>query len=216
MRRYLAAAVLVATVLSLPVPAAAGEPPRRFEYHAAGFYASWRERQPVSDDVYLKISWYVDVYASSEGNREDFWAGVSRYASRCERQEGRDRCRFEDRISGVLRDADDVDFLMDRDLESASFAGSFRLRTRVDREIVPVGTVDVSAALVGRGEIYRSRSSYTNWDGTCPESRYRFQERYRRAFATVSITGDFSGAVERTKSASLFEYDGRVLRRECD
>lgn len=216
MRRFVVFTVLACLFLGLASPSQASQP-KRFVYDAHGFYTFWRDQRPISADAYLKINWYASASSSREGQDDGFWSSVYRYQYRCERrEEGRDRCHLRSRMGGRERDLSDVTFWVDPDLDTAGLAGSYRLRQVKDHEVVAVRNIDISVELRGRGEVYRSMSSYTNWDGTCPESRYRFQERYHRAYASVTMTGDFRASRTRIKGASMYEYEGFVLRRKCD
>jgi hypothetical protein len=222
MRRLLGlvvSTVLATTVLGLGPSAQAAGSPERFKYQSTGFYASWDERHPISADAYERVNWYVSGYLSREGKDERFRAYLSRYEYLCKRREDRPnsfRCSLVSRMTGIKRDLADVAFSVDKDLGAAALAGAFTLRQVKHQEVVAVKHVQISAELVGRGEIYRTTYSYTNWDGNCPQSRYRFEYRYRRAYASVSMTGDFSAALDKLKSASMSDSDGYVLRRECD
>ena len=220
MRRLLGSvvsAVLITTIVGLVVPAQASGTPERFTYHSTGLSASWSERQSISADAYERVRWYANAYLSQEGPRQRFSAYVSRYEYLCERREGsnRFRCHLVSRFFGVERDLADVTFNVDKDLDTAAMAGDFRLRQVKDHEVVAVKNVHLSASLVGRGDVYRQKESYTTWDGTCPEARYRFEYRYRRADASVSVTGDLTANPEKVR-ASMSDSDGFVLRRKCD
>jgi hypothetical protein len=216
---FVVSAVLVTTVIGLAPPAQASGAPERFAYHSTGLFTSWEEGQRISADAYEKTDWYVSGYLSREGADERFRAYVSRYERLCTRRDDgsdRFRCSLVSRMTGISRDLADVTFSVDNDLGAATLAGAFRLRQVEHKEVVAVKDVRISVDLVGRGDLYRSRDSYTNWDGNCPESRYRFQYRYRRAYASVSMTGDFSASLEKLQRASMSDQDGFVLRRQCD
>jgi len=221
MRRLLGlvvSTVLVATVLGLGSSAQASGSPERFRYHSTGLSTSWEERHPISADAYERVNWYVNGYLSREGTDERFRAYVSRYESLCTRREDkpdRFRCSLVSRMSGIVRNLADVTFSVDKDLGAAALAGAFRLRQVKHQEVVAVKHVQISVELVPRGELYRSTQTYTNWDGNCPESRYRFEYRYQRATASVSMTGDFSASLDKAR-ASMSDQDGFVLRRHCD
>ncbi len=211
--------VLVATVLGLGSSAQASGSPERFKYHATGLSTSWEERHPISADAYERVNWYVNGYLSREGTDERFRAYVSRYESLCERREDnpdRFRCSLVSRMTGIVRNLADVTFSVDRDLGAAVLAGDFRLRQVKHQEVVAVKNIHISVELVGRGDVYREEQTYTSWDGNCPQSRYRFEYRYRRATASVSMTGDFSASLEKLNRASMSDQDGSVLRRDCD
>ncbi len=221
MRRLLGlvvSTVLVVTVLGLGSSAQASGSPERFRYHSTGLSTSWEERHPISADAYERVNWYVNGYLSREGTDERFRAYVSRYESLCTRREDkpdRFRCSLVSRMSGIVRDLADVTFSVDKDLGAAALAGAFRLRQVKHQEVVAVKHVQISVELVPRGELYRSTQTYTNWDGSCPESRYRFEYRYQHATASVSMTGDFSASLDKAR-ASMSAQDGFVLRRHCD
>lgn len=215
MRRFLVLTVLACLFLGL-APSAQASQPERFVYKAHGFYTSWREQRPISADAYLKINWSVYASYSQEGQEKRFRSSVYRYEYRCEVQKSRDRCHLRSRMEGSERNLGDVTFWVDPDLGTAGLTSAFRLRQVKNHEVVAVRNVEISARLTGRGDVYRSRSSYANWDGTCPESRYRFEDRYHRAFARISMTGDLQASLKKLKRASIFDYDGFVLRRKCD
>jgi hypothetical protein len=221
MRRLLGlvvSAVLVVAVFGLAPSAHAGGSPDRSTYHSVGLSTSWEERHRISDDAYERVNWYVNGYLSREGGDERFRAYVSRYDYLCKRRQDRPnrfRCSLVTRMTGIERDLADVTFSVDKDLGDAALAGDFQLRQLEHHEVVAVKSVHLSAQLVGRGELYRSKDSYTNWDGNCPESRYRFEYRYRRGLASVSITGDFSASLEGLRRAWMSDQDGFVLRRDC-
>jgi hypothetical protein len=215
MRRLLAF-VIVACVLLGVAPAAHASKPEKFDYRSIGLYTSWRERQQLSADEYLRIRWSVYASDSREGHDRRFRASVYRAEYRCEQTAGHDPCHRGSYMFGIERDLADVSFHVDQDLGTASLAGAFRLRQFKHDEVVAVKNVEVSATLVGRGDVYRERYSSKSWDGTCLESWYRAEYRYRRAYADVSVTGDVQSSVERVKQSSIFDYDGSVLRRTCD
>jgi hypothetical protein len=215
---FVVSTVLVATVLGLGSSAQASGSPERLTYHSTGLSTSWEERHAISADAYERVNWYVNGYLSREGTDERFRAYVSRYEYLCERREDkpdRFRCSLRARMSGIVRDLADVTFNVDRDLGAAALAGAFRLRQVKHQEVVAVKNVQISVELVRRGELYRSTQTYTNWDGGCPESRYRFEYRYQHATARVSMTGDFSASLDKAR-ASMSDQDGFVLRRHCD
>ena len=218
MRRFLVFVVLAVMAIGSIAPAAiAGGKPHKSRYSSSGFYTSWRERQRISSDSYYRISWYVSAYASQEGRRDFFSAYVSRYQSKCTVETtSRTRCHTVSRLFGVRRDPADVHYTADKDLATASLSGAFRLRDRRHGEVLEVKNVEVSANLTGTGEIYRSRSSYTIWDGKCPEARYRFEYQQIRALADVTVTGDFDVTLTDHKNASIWKDEGSVLRRKCD
>jgi hypothetical protein len=220
MRRLLGSVVstvLITAIIGLAPPAQAGGTPERFTYHSTGLSTSWNERQSISADAYERVRWYVNAYLRQEGSRQRFSAYVSRYEYLCERREGsnRFRCHLVSRFFGVERDLADVTFNVDPKFDDAMFVGDLRLRQVKNHEVVAVKNVHVSASLVGRGDVYRQKESYTTWDGNCPEARYRFEYRYRRADASVSITGDLTASPEKVR-ASMSDADGFVLRRKCD
>jgi hypothetical protein len=118
-------------------------------------------------------------------------------------------------MTGTSRDLTAVTFSVDKDLGASALEGTFRLRQVEHKEVVAVKHVHLSVELTGRGDVYRSKESYTNWDGNCPSSRYRFEYRYRRAYANVSMTGDFTASLQNLTRASMSDQDGFVLRRDC-
>jgi hypothetical protein len=218
MRRFLLFVVLVVLGVGLIAPgAAASGKPTKERYASSGFYTSWRQREPISTDAYYRITWYVSMYQSQEGQRKFFSAYVSRYVSKCTVESGgHTRCHTVSRLFGVRRDPASVEFNVENDLSAASLSGAFRLRDRQNGEVVEVKHVQISASLTAVGEVYRSRSSYTNWDGNCPESRYRFEYQRTRALADVTVTGDFQITQTGSKRGSIFEENGFVKRRKCD
>jgi hypothetical protein len=221
MRRLLGSVVstvLITTIIGLAPSAQASGTPERFRYHSIGLFTSWDERHVISADAYERVNWYVNGYLSREGTDQRFRAYVSRYEYLCKRREAdpdRFRCSLVSRMSVIRRHLADVTFSVDRDLDAATLAGDFRLRQVEHHEVVAVKQGHISATLVGRGELYRQDESYTIWDGNCPESRYRFEYRYRRASASVSMTGDFTAELDKIRRASMSDQDGFVLRRDC-
>ena len=218
MRRFLVFVLLGFLGLGLvaPAAAAAGKPTKE-RYAATGFYTSWRQRERISSDAFYRISWYVSIYESQEGQRKFFSAYVSRYVSKCKIESGQHtRCHTVSRLFGVRRDPSSVEFNVQSDLSAASLSGAFRLRDRENGEVVDVKHVQIAASLTAKGEVYRSRSSYTNWDGNCPENRYRFEYQTTRALSDVTVTGDFQITQKGLKRGSIFDENGFVLRRKCD
>ncbi len=218
MRRFLVFVFLGITGLGLVAPpAAANGQPTKERYASTGFYTSWRQRERISSDAFYRISWYVSVYESREGQRKFFSSYASRYVSKCTVESGgHTRCHTVSRLFGVRRDPASVAFNIESDLSAASLSGAFRLRDRENGEVVDVKHVQISASLTAIGEVYRSRSSYTNWDGNCPESRYRFEYQRTRAVSDVTITGDFQITQTGLKRGSIFKETGFVKHRKCD
>jgi hypothetical protein len=218
MRRFLVFVFLGIMGLGLLAPAAAaGSKPTKERYASSGFYTSWRQRERISSDAFFRISWYVSAYDAMEGQREFFSTYVSRYVSRCRvESNGHTRCHTVSRLFGVRRDPTEVNFTTAKDLSAASVSGPIRLRDREHGEVVEVKHIQLAATLSGTGEVYTSRSSYTNWDGNCPESRYRFEYQRIRALADITITGDFTITQTNLKRGSIFRETGFVLRRHCD
>jgi hypothetical protein len=221
MRRLLASVVstvLITAIVWLPSAAGAAGTPERFKYRSTGLSASWEQRHAISADSYERVRWYVDGYLRHEGTEQRFTAYVSRYQYLCKRRQSdpdRFRCSLVSRMTAVERDLSDVTFSVDRELDAGTLAGDFRLRQVENHEVVAVKRVHISTTLAGRGDVYRQTESYTVWDGTCPEARYRFEYRYRRASATLSMTGDFTAELSDARRASMSDSDGFVIRRDC-
>jgi hypothetical protein len=217
MRRFLVFVFLSLVGLGLVAPAAAaGSKPRRETYDEQGFYTSWRERQKISADSYYRISWYVSAYDAFEGSEQRFGAFVSRYQSRCDVvTSARVRCHTVSRLVGVRRDPATVNFFVDKGLSSASMSGTWTLRQSKNHEVVDQKTVQLSVSLTARGEVSRTRDSYTRRIGNCPQSRYRFRSEYTRAIADVTVTGDFEVSKTGIKRASIYTYNGFVKHRKC-
>jgi hypothetical protein len=217
MRRFLIFVFLSLLGLGLVAPdAAAGGKPTRETYNERGFYTSWRDRQKISADSYYRISWYVSAYDAFEGSEQRFRAYVSRYQSRCDVvTNARVRCHTVSRLVGFRRDPATVNFFVDKDLSSASMSGTWTLRQSKNHEVVDQKTVQLSVTLTARGEVSRSRDSYTRWIGNCPQSRYRFTSQYTRAIANVTVSGDLQVSKTRIKQASIYTYNGFVKHRKC-
>jgi hypothetical protein len=221
MRRLLTAvvsAVLITTILGLAPSAQAAGTPERFKYHSTSLYTSWEQRQSISADAYERVRWYVSGYLRREGSDQRFSAYLSRYDYLCERREAdpsRFRCSLVSRMFAVERQLSDVTFSVDSKLNTAALSGDFRLKQVEHHEVVAVKRVHVSTTLAGRGDVYRQRESYTVWDGKCPEARYRFEYRYRRATATLSMSGDFTAELHDLRRSSMSESNGFVIRRDC-
>jgi hypothetical protein len=216
MRRFFVFVVSSLIGVSLFAPSASAGTYTRETYSAQGFYASFGQRQRIDSDSYYRIRWYVSAYDSFEDKDERFRAYVSRYVSQCDVvTNSRVRCHTVSRLSGVRQSPSAVNFVVDKDLTTASMSGTWTLKQVKNHVVVDTKTVQVSASLTARGTTSRSRETYTTWEGNCPRSRYRFTYEYTRAFADVTITGDLEASATGLKSASIWQNDGFVKHRKC-
>jgi len=90
-RKALAAMVAISTVGALWVSPAIARQQERFR--SVGLDAFWHSQRRIDRDHYLQITWYAGAYVYDQEDRTRFFSDLYLDVDRCERRQGRDRCR---------------------------------------------------------------------------------------------------------------------------
>jgi hypothetical protein len=211
MHRILAMAVVAAVgLVGLGAPAANAVSEK---YQSRSLNAFWHIRKTVDADTYLRTTWYAGAYQSGEG---DFWSDLYKETQRCQVRDGRDRCREVSFAYGAIRDLGDGSFTVDRKVTTGHLKATYRLHTYRDGERVNLGPAHIVADLTGRGDVWRSRESYSS-HSKCDHYRFSGTWRFRRALATGTL--DFRGVEGRdlgtTRDAGMAAGETIEVSHSC-
>jgi hypothetical protein len=177
MRKLLVAGLLTAMMVSGGRVAGAAE-----RYESQSVNSFWHQRKQVDADTYLRTTWYAGAYQTGEG----FWSDLYKNVRRCEKRQGRDRCRRTSFTVGVIRDIGAGSFSVNRGLGEAHLEVTYRLRKFVDGKRVIVGKAHIVANFEGVGDVVRSRDSYS-FHSKCDHFSYSGKWRYRSALARGTL-----------------------------
>lgn len=190
MRRNVSLALVCALVLGsllAATPAGAGAPSRA-HYRSSVLNVFWYSRHRVSRDVHLRVTWSVGVY-EQDG---EIWSDLYQSVTRCERRDGRTRCRPKYFRYGDS-DLAGATYELARDLSASYLDATYELqkfvrrdgRTRRVGDPVPVR---ITTDVVGVGEL--ARFSYTDtFTSGCISWRYRSRGISRGGKATGRLNG---------------------------
>ena len=215
MRKALGILIAAAVMVSPAGPAAQAVQPHHERYAARWVNVFWHSRVRVDHDTYLKITWYAGAYDRGE---EGFYSDLYRSAERCQKQDGRDRCRYDQDLAwyGDTTRSADASFTLNQRLTSGRLDASYRLfRQGNDRRIL-VGRFRVVTDLLGVGDMTRGRSSYTVHQG-CTTIKYSGKYAYRQATAVGTLTGPDGDTRDlgQTDDATFGENEDVEIEHTC-
>jgi hypothetical protein len=218
MRRLLVLALGLLVVAALGGLEAWAEPER---YTSKGYNAFWYKRHRVDSDTYVRTTWYAGVYVSAEeGSDEvDFWSDLYKSSARCERREGRDRCRGTGiQLYGVINDLGDGEFILEPDLSSGFFEATYPMERRRGRTSESIGNIRIAVRLTAIGEVIKSRDSYS-YSTDCYRVRYSGRSEYVQAKARGVLTFLRDDSMRRlggTESAGMSQGESMSIEHICD
>ena len=190
-------------------------------YASKGYNAFWHRRHRVDSDTYVRTTWYAGVYVSEEGGSDelDFWSDLYKSSARCERREGRDRCRnTRNSLYGVINDLGDGQFTLEPDLSSGFFEATYPMERREGRTSESIGKIRIEVRLAAIGEVTESRDSYS-YSTDCYRVRYSGRSEYVQARARGILTFLREDSVMRlgaTESAGMSQGESMSIEHICD
>lgn len=214
MRRNVSLALVCALVLGTllaATPAGAGETSRA-HYRSSVLNVFWYSRQRVSRDVHLRITWYVGVY-ERDG---EIWSDLYQSVTRCERSEGRTRCRPKSYRYGD-GDLADATYELARDLSTGYLDATYELQKYVRRDgrsrrVGDPVAVQITTDVVGVGDL--AKFSYTDtYTSGCMSWRYKSRGVSRSGEATGTLNG--SKDLGETYDAWMSRGNTLWMERSC-
>ena len=211
MRRVWLAALTAALVLVLAGPGQAVDLSHdRSKGGSAN--AFWYKKKNLSATKYRFTTWYVGVFASSDGA----WSDLYQEVDVCRRRPGRDRCRLVKYRIGIIDLTGEGDtFTVAGRARSADLAATYPLQEydsdwkKVGR---PVPTL-IEAHFEGVGDL--SRSTYTEeYNSGCSRWRYTFRGTSRAAISTATLDGTRS--IGSTDHAYIANSVSVSYERTCE
>ena len=217
MRRVFALLVGVLVLIPLGGPTASAVPER---YTSKSYNAFWYSRHRIDRDTYMRTTWYAGVYTSEEeAGGSDFWSDLYKSSERCERREGRDRCRSAgSQLYGVIDDLGRGEFTLDPGLETGYFEATYPMERRNGRHSQSIGKIRISVDLVAVGEVERYRESYA-YSFDCYRVRYSGRSEYAQAEAKGVLTFlrvDRTILLGTTQSAGMSQGESMSIEHTCD
>jgi hypothetical protein len=217
MRKVLVLILGVLVVVPLGASGASAEPER---YTSRSYNAFWFSRHRIDRDTYVRTTWYAGVYVSEETSGEaDFWSDLYKSSARCERREGRDRCRRAgSNLYGVINDLGDGEFTLDAGLETGHFEATYPMERRDGRRAESIGKIAITVDLVAVGEVTTSRDSYSYSSG-CYRVRYSGRSEYVQARARGALAflrDDETIKLGATKAAGMSQGESMSIEHICD
>jgi hypothetical protein len=184
MRKAVTVLLAFAVVGIVGGPATAA-PKHQERYQTRWVNAFWHSRARLDSRTYLRVTWYAGAYDTGESR---FFSDLYRSVERCKRRDGRDRCRYAQRLSwyGYTSRRSGNTFTLDRRLSQGHLDATYRLYRSVRRHRVLVGRFHVVADLTGTGDLIRGRQSYTTQQG-CTMFSYKGRYESRAATATGTL-----------------------------
>ncbi len=210
MRRFWVIVLGAALLVPLAAPGASARPER---YTSRSYNAFWYLTREIDADTYLNITWYAGVYDSGEG----FWSDLYRYAERCERRPGEDRCRSRPYMVGVIEDLGDGSFTLDKRLDTGTFDATYPMEIYDDGEERRAGRIHITVNLVGTGGLAISRETSV-YQEDCLRVRYSGRWEYRQATASGTLTfGRTGGTLDLPDTEDANMRQGRTMSiiHEC-
>lgn len=212
MRKSLLVMLGVLLVMPLGMPSASAAPER---YSSKSYNAFWYSRHRIDGDTYVRTTWYAGVYLSEgESGELDFWSDLYKSSARCERREGRDRCRpGGGELYGVINDLGDGEFTLDPGLETGHFEAAYPMDRRQGGRQDSIGTIAIVVNLVAVGEVTTYREAYS-YSFDCYRVRYsgrsenvqakaRGMLTFRRQDETVRLGATLSAGMSQGESLSI-------------
>ena len=216
MRKLLVVVLGVLVVLPLGGLEASAEQER---YASKGYNAYWHRRHRIDADTYVRTTWYAGVYVTEGSDEIDFWSDLYRSSARCERREGRDRCRDAGMdLYGVIYDLGDGEFTLEPDLSSGFFEATYPMERREGRTGESIGDIRIAVRLVAIGEVTESRDSYS-YSTECYRARYSGRSEYVQAKARGVLTILSDDRVMRlggTKQAGMSQGESMSIEHICN
>jgi hypothetical protein len=211
MRRALV--VLLGTMLLFPLGATGAGAARPEKYDNRFFNAYWNTRRKVDNDTYLRTTWYSGVYTSGEG---DFWSDLYKDVERCQKLDGRDRCRQKTYWYDSINDIGSGSFTIDSRLDGGQLTATYQLRDRSGHDHQLIGSTLVTVDLAGVGNVSKSTERYTYDDG-CNSYRYSGKSKSRDAQAsgTYQIGTDAARSFGTTDNAYMSAGSSITVEHNC-
>lgn len=182
---------------------------------AQSYNAFWHTKRKVDQDTYLKTTWYAGVYDYGDG----FWSDLYKSVDRCEKREGRDRCRSDSYLIGVINRLGTGEFTLDRKLTTGTFRATYPMEKYVPGEDErDIGQMRISVDLVGTGDLTTSRESYSVRSG-CFSYQYNGRRTYRDATATGVVeilSSDQTVTLRETDDANISIGSNFYIENTCD
>jgi hypothetical protein len=215
MRRVLVLLVGVFVLVQAGGPTASAVPER---YTSKGYNAFWHSRYRIDRDTFLRTTWYAGVYVSEEAGESDFWSDLYKSSERCERREGRDRCRSAgSQLYGVIDDLGSGEFTLDPGLETGHFEAIYPMERRNGRHSESIGKIRISVDLVAVGEVTTFRESST-YSFDCYRVRYSGRSEYVQAEAKgvlAFLRDDRTIQLGTTRSAGMSQGESMSIEHTC-
>jgi hypothetical protein len=215
MRRVWAVVVVASLVLSWGTTSALATRPHHERYETRWVNAFWHFRKNVDHDTYLRITWYAGAYDSRD---QGFFSDLYRSVERCQRQAGRDSCRYQRDSSwyGDTRRLGQNAFTVDNRLSTGHLDATYRLFRTLHHDRVLVGRFHVVADISGTGTMTRGRQDYTSHQG-CTTVRYSGKFKYRQATARGTLARDGGAARDlgSTSDANFGENQNVEIEHSC-
>jgi hypothetical protein len=219
MKRPLVFVVGLSLVMMLGAFEASAQPER---YSSKGYNAFWYSRHRIDRDTYLRSTWYAGVYTYEEEGEEgevDFWSDLYKSTQRCERREGRDRCRRAGGyLYGVINDLGNGEFTLDSNLKTGFFEATYPMERRHGGEEQSIGKVRITVELVAKGEVTTSTETYT-YSSECERVRYSGRWEYTQARAQGILSflrEDRTIRLGATKDAWMSQGESMSIEHTCD
>lgn len=210
--------LIVGLLVAAPFGAleASAEPER---YSSKSYNAFWYSRHRIDRDTYVRTTWYAGVYVFEETSGEsDFWSDLYKSSARCERREGRDRCRRAGPyLYGVIDDLGNGTFTLDPGLETGHFEATYPMVRRDGRDATSIGKIAITVGLVAIGEVTTSRDSYSYSSG-CYRVRYSGRSEYVQARARGTLAflrEDRTIKLGATKAAGMSQGESMSIEHTC-
>jgi hypothetical protein len=215
MRRALGVLIGASVAVSLLAPAARAVQPHHEKYAVQWVNVFWHSRARLDSDTYLKVTWYVGAY---DGGSDGLFSDLYRSVERCQKLDGRDRCRYDGDKSwyGQTTRPEDVSFAQDKRLTSGRLDASYRLFREGDDGQIFLGRFHIVTDVSGTGELTRGRNSYTVHQG-CTTIKYSGKYAYRSATAvgTLTFADGSTRRLDQTEDAAFGSNESAEIEHTC-
>lgn len=211
MRRVAIIALCAAFAMPLWGDTASAGPERS---NVQSYNAFWYSRRKVDSDTYIRTTWYAGVYAY-EG---DFWSDLYKSSDRCEKRDGRDRCRQASYLYGDIDDLGNGTFTLDSKLDTGTFSATYPMERYGGPDDEDIGRVTIDVELVGTGDLSRSRETYVT-SSKCFHVRFSGTRVYREAVATGELTFHRTGtslSLSSTDDANMSVGSNFWIEQTCN
>jgi hypothetical protein len=208
MRKLFVAALSAGLIAGLAAPAQAAE---RTHYESSGANAYWNSRRVVRPGVVDRTTWYVGIYAGTEG----VWSDAYKDTVRCVRLDsGKRRCRLRSSLFGVIEDLGDGTFTIDADgLTVADLDVTYPLQQRDPETFDPVGEVVPTHIVthwegIGDLDASESKSSYKTdcyWSRSTDEYRFRGAEATGTVRDKLDLGETYNGYLSWSSSTTVYQ-----------